>query len=147
MQQGHKCFFGIAGIMTLLAVMSGNVRADIIVPNAQAFSEGNEASEFLTEDPRSTSVRYQQVFAASQFNGPGIITEIAFRPDSLRGAPFTITISNLLISLSTTSKAPDGLSATFADNIGSDETVVFNGDLTLSSADVAGPGGAEHLTS
>ncbi|NIP17252.1 MAG: hypothetical protein GWM87_03150, partial [Xanthomonadales bacterium] len=34
---------------------------------------------------------------------------------------------------------PGSLSLTFADNIGSDNTVVFSGPLTLTSADIGGP--------
>jgi VCBS repeat-containing protein len=70
-----------------------------------------------------------------------MITEIAFRPEAARGTAFSGTLSNVRIGLSTTQKMPDGLNATFADNVGLDETVVFSGNLTLSSADVPGPGG------
>jgi hypothetical protein len=45
------------------------------------------------------------------------------------------------ISLSTTSRAPDNLSATFADNVGVDESVVFSGDLVFTSANDSVPGG------
>jgi hypothetical protein len=113
----------------------------IVVPNALASAEGDFASNFLTDDARATSIRYQQVFAASQFSGAGFITEIAFRPDALLGSSFSATLSNARIALSTTSRIPDGLSASFADNIGIDESVVFSGDLTLSSANSPGPGG------
>ena len=111
----------------------------VVVPNAQTDTEGNEASEFLTGDSRATSVRYQQVFAGSQFGGAGRINRITFRPDSVRGTPFFTTLSNVRISLSTTPKSPDGLSNSFSENIGSDELVVFNGDLPLSSSDLPGP--------
>jgi hypothetical protein len=111
------------------------------VPNAFETAEANEASEFLTGDPRSASVRYQQVFSASQFSQGGSITEIAFRPEAARGTAFSGTLSNVRIALSTTSRMPDGLDESFADNVGLDETVVYNGNLTLSSAGVAGPGG------
>jgi len=70
-----------------------------------------------------------------------LITEIAFRPDALLGSSFSATLSNARIALSTTSRSPDGLSATFADNVGVDESVVFSGDLTLTSANSPGPGG------
>ena len=54
---------------------------------------------------------------------------------------FTTTIADIQISLSTTSKAVDGLSNTFADNVGSDSTTIYSGSLTLSSTNAAGPGG------
>jgi hypothetical protein len=36
--------------------------------------------------------------------------------------------------LSSTSAAPDGLSATFASNVGANDTIVFDGSLSLSSS-------------
>ena len=132
----------ITSLMALIVLTSGQLKADlIVVPNSLSSAEGNEASEFLTGDPRSASVRYQQVFAASQFSGVGTIREIAFRPDAVGGKVFSATLSNVRIGLSTTSSTPDGLSATFAENVGIDETVVFSGNLTLTSSDVPGPGG------
>jgi hypothetical protein len=141
MQRFYKgsCVIWVVG---LLVMSAGQAEAGFItVPNALAAVEGNGVSQFLTGDARATSVRYQQVFAASQFSGAGTITEIAFRPDATFGVPFSATLSNTRIALSTTSRTPDGLSATFANNVGLDEVVVFSGDLTLSSADAPGPGG------
>jgi hypothetical protein len=135
--------FALASSLATFVSTAGLARAEFnVVPNALAAVEGNEASEFLTGNG-APEVRYQQVFAASEFSGPGVITEIAFRPDAVRpsGTAFSTTLPNTRISLSTTSKAPDGLSATFASNIGPDETVVYSGDLPLSSSDTPGPGG------
>ena len=142
MRRTYNFVFAFSSTLALLALSVGPTKADFnVVPNALAAVEGNEASEFLTGDQRAASVRYQQVFAASQFSGTKRITEIAFRPDAIRGSAFSTTLSNTRISLSTTSKAPDGLSATFVSNIGGDETVVYSGDLALSSTNIAGPGG------
>ncbi|MBI5387316.1 MAG: hypothetical protein HZA90_21860 [Verrucomicrobia bacterium] len=78
---------------------------------------------------RNQSVRLQQVYEASDFSGYGfpeegvLITEISFF-----GGPVPIgltTPSNIQINLSTTSKLPDGLSASFAENIGSDDLIVY----------------------
>jgi hypothetical protein len=133
--------FTLAVTLATLASTVGPAVAEFnVVPNALAAVEGNQASEFLTGDG-APAIHYQQVFAASQFSGPGVITELAFRPDAVRGDAFSATLPNTRISLSTTSKVPDGLSATFADNLGPDETVVYNGNLTLSSSDAPGPGG------
>src|SRR5262249_40728325 len=44
------------------------------------------------------------------------------------------TLPDVQVDLSTTSAAPDGLSAIFANNIGADDTVVYSGALPLSSA-------------
>lgn len=57
-------------------------------------------------------------------------------------APTSVTSPGYEIRFSTTSMAPDGLSLTLADNIGSDEAVVYAGALTLSTANTgpaAGP--------
>ena len=126
---------------SLFGVIIAPAHADFdVIPNTLAAAEGNEKSEFLTGNG-APAVHYQQVFAASQFSGPGVITEIAFRPDAVIGQAFSTTLPNTRISLSTTSTMSDGLSATFANNIGPDETVVYSGNLALSSSDTAGPGG------
>ena len=83
---------------------------------------------------RNPNHRSQQVYAGSQF-GTGVVavTQIRFRPDYYYGNAFTATVSNIQINLSTTPRNPDGLSTTFAQNVGIDDTVVFNGALTISS--------------
>jgi hypothetical protein len=85
--------------------------------------------------------RLQEVYAASHFPPqPIVITEIRFRRDSLQ-APFSATIPNLQLNLSTTTKAPDTLSGVFASNIGNDDTIVFSGTLTINSSGSGPPGG------
>jgi hypothetical protein len=138
--------FRLCSVITVLlglVVLAGaeSEAAVVVVPNDLAATEGNGASEFLTGDLIVASIRYQQVFAASQFSGLGAITEITFTPDGVLGTSFSTTLSNARIALSTTSRAPGGLSATFADNVGGDESVVYNGNLTLTSADLPGPNG------
>lgn len=109
----------------------------IVVPNTTTTADGNSAIV------AGVNVRYQQVYASSQFVGPGVIriTEIAFRPDSSFGSSFApVTDHGVRFDLSTTSGAPNGLSLTFDNNVGSDDTIVFNGDWTRSSANSPGPG-------
>ena len=133
----------IAGAMALLVsffLLTGGAYADIIVPSSLADTEGNSNNAF----PFNTgSIRYQQVYDATEFLTAGAsfyIYEIAFRPDGMFGNAFNTTIPGVTINLSTTSKAVNGLSSTFASNIGVDETTVFSGALSLSSADTgAGP--------
>ncbi|MGI9087211.1 MAG: hypothetical protein ACR2HH_05640 [Chthoniobacterales bacterium] len=79
----------------------------------------------------SQPMRYQQVFDAGEFerlnpSGGGVITAIAFRGHG-PGIPFTGTVAQLQVNLSTTTHPPDGLSSIFSDNIGSDDTQVFSG--------------------
>jgi hypothetical protein len=116
----------------------------VVVPNSATTTEGNSNNSYpfdLTEAGLS-SQRYQQVYAASQFGGGGLITQIIFRPDAFAGHAFTSALPDIQIDLSTTSAADDGLSTTFADNVGADDTVVFTrGQLTLSSAFTGPPDG------
>jgi hypothetical protein len=103
----------------------------IVAPNSLAGTEGN--SNLQTD----ANARLQQVYASSQFSalsGPVYITQIAFRPDAPFGHAFTVTNSGLLITLSSTGKAPDGLSPTFAENVGGNASLVYSGPLTVSSA-------------
>jgi len=122
-------------IATLLIVVRPAESATVVVPNAQTAVEGNADNV----SPFSCSVvggsmRYQQVYLGPQV-GSGTITEIRFRQDGGNGAAFgPTTINGITITLSSTSAAPDGLSATFANNVGADVTTVFSGNLTLSSA-------------
>lgn len=109
-------------------------RADatlIVVPNANEVADGasNNAFPFNEGD-----MRYQQVFAAGEFGGlSGFLASIAFRPDETQGGAFSTMGIDTEIRLSHTTAAPTALSTTFADNIGADETLVFDGLLDLSS--------------
>jgi len=136
--------------LILLFAFGAVGRAEIIVPNVLANTEGNGNNNFPFDS--TTPMRYQQVYASSQFPGEGLITQIAFRPDGLVGLAFNVTINDIQIDLSTTAAAPDALSATFASNVGANDTVVYNGALTLSSQDTGPAGGPKdfdiviHLT-
>jgi hypothetical protein len=116
----------------------------VVVPNSAAMTEGdtNNSYPFNITPFGVPSQRYQQVYAASQFGGGGLITQIIFRPDATFGNAFTSTLPDIQIDLSTTSAPDDGLSTTFANNVGSNDTVVFaRGPLTLSSAFTGPPNG------
>lgn len=113
-------------------------QASVVVPNALSGVEGAGGNTFPFDSV--TAQRYQQVYAASQFGGGGLITQVAFRPDGPLGHAFSVTIGSIQIDLSTTLAAPDGLSGTFASNVGLDDTMVFSGSLNLSSA-FTGPSG------
>jgi hypothetical protein len=133
-----------AALITLGAV--GTAQAGTVVaPNSLETTEGkfDNGFPFNIGFFSLSSQRYQQVYAASEFasfSGPQNITQILFRPDEFFGNAFSSTLPNIQINLSTTSKAPDRLSTAFADNIGNDDTVVFSGPLSLSSA-FTGPAG------
>ena len=134
-----------------IAWVTQALHAQLVVPNANELVEGNIRNRFPFFV--NGGQRVQQVMASSQFatlaSGGEFITGMAFRLDNDSGtgpgsgfdAPFSETINDVTISFSTTFAAPDGLSLTFADNIGGDVTTVLNDvDLTLSSSSPAGPG-------
>jgi hypothetical protein len=133
-----------AALITLGAVSTAQA-GTVVAPNSQETTEGNFDNGFPFNIGffSLSSQRYQQVYAASEFasfSEPQNITQILFRPDAFFGSAFSSTLPNIQINLSTTSKAPDRLSTAFADNIGNDDTVVFSGPLSLSSA-FTGPAG------
>lgn len=121
------------GLAMWVALAEGIARADVIVvPNSLQSVEGNSnaANPFVGVGPS----RYQQVYAASQFASlvaPLFITQIAFRSDGLQEGAFSFTIANIQINFSTTPAGPDGLSTTLSNNVGSDDTIVFSGPLSL----------------
>ena len=82
--------------------------------------------------------RYQQVYASDAFSGSGVISinELRFRPRMTN--PFSISLSDVQLALSTTSAAPGGMSNSFADNLGADAVAVYAGALSLSSAGTSG---------
>lgn len=128
-----------AGYALVAVGTMGTAYGAEIVPGNLENIEGNSNNglpfhSFYLEMPSS---RYQQVFAASEFSSlsePFLITQILFRPDATWGKSFSSTLPNVQINFSTTRKAPDGLSRIFAQNIGDDDTLVFQGALSLSSA-------------
>jgi len=123
---------------------AGAVEPTVVVPNSARTTEGdiNNSYPFNITEFGLSSQRYQQVYAASQFGGGGLITQIIFRPDATFGEAFMSTLPDIQIDLSTTSAADDGLSSTYANNVGADDTVVFTrGPLTLSSAFTGPPDG------
>jgi hypothetical protein len=135
-----RSFTSLSLVLANLLLAGAELHADtVVVPSARKTTEGNAENYFPWDlgDLGLHSQRYQQVYAASEFTsfgGPIRITEIAFRPDAYYGNAFQTTLPGVEIHLSTTSKSVDGLSTTFASNIGADETLVFSGTLQLSSS-------------
>jgi len=77
----------------------------------------------------SNTVRFQQIYDAADFveeggSRPFLIQLIAFREDAGRQEGFSSDFPDFQINLSTTSRAVDGLSPIFADNVGSDDRAV-----------------------
>jgi hypothetical protein len=90
----------------------------------------------------------QQVYDASAFTGDisegGWITGVWFVSDSVVGRGWTAALPKVEIMLGTTSKGPDELSATFAENFAIAPTVVRPlGDFVISTG---GPGAAVEIS-
>jgi hypothetical protein len=116
------------------------VGPNVIVPAELATTDKVFGSGTLA----NASHRAQQIYSASQFGtvtGTFLVTELRFRPDHFHGYPFTAVVSNLQINLSTSSRTPESMSRTFAENVGLDDTVVFQGELELRSGFVGPAGG------
>jgi hypothetical protein len=139
-----RALIGLVACGAFVASLSAQAVA-IVLPNALEAVEGNTENSFPFHMAfvSQTQTRYQQLFDSSEFSvlsGPSLLTQIAFRPDSTDGNAFASVLPSIQINFSTTSAEPDGLSATFAENVGADDTIVHSGALALSSADSAGPG-------
>jgi hypothetical protein len=137
----HLFLWG-AVIVPLVLLPTRAEATTVVVPNSLGAAEGNLSNvwPFSSGSP----MRYQQVFGSSEFSafsGPENITGVAFRPDGVHAGAFSYTISNIQINLSTSSAAPDALSSSFAANVGANDTVVFSGSLSLSSAFTGPVGG------
>ena len=115
----------IAGAMPVTA-------ATVVVPNINTNNPGpsNQAFPF-----NEGNMRYQQVFAANQMGGlSGVVTHIRYRVDESAGNPFNSNAIDTEIRLCHTNVNPTAMSTTFANNLGGDLTLVFDGLLNLSSA-------------
>jgi hypothetical protein len=110
---------------------NANLNIGFVAPNYAATNQIFDDSEAIF----TTVLREQTVYSASEFPAyPIIITEIRWRPDAIAGGPITTTISNIQFSLSTTTNRPDHLNSTFAQNSGSDNTLVFSGAMNVASS-------------
>jgi len=125
------CFAAPASVLSLLLCAP---LAAQVVPNSLEDVAGNSNLGILQGVSRPT--RYQQVYAGAEVNS-GIITSIYLRQDEEFGtSAATCTWTNATVILSSTTVAVDALSTTFADNLGADATIVFQGDLVVSNTDI-----------
>jgi hypothetical protein len=131
--------FGVVTSRTATVVVR-DLRA-FILPAAAASSEGGFASTSLRD-----VIRWQNIYGGSSFPaGPILIRELRFRPSASDGFPFTATISDLQISLSSTIAQPDALSTDLAQNAGTNDTVVFAGSVGIRSDFQGPPGGPKNF--
>jgi hypothetical protein len=122
-----------AAIISFLVTFAAPVLGaeSVVVPNIMATADSQFGSGIL----KASNYHAQAVYSAANFpEDIGlVITELRFRPDYFHGRAFTTTVQNIQFNLSTTTRNPESLSSTFANNVGPDDTVVFNGPLTISS--------------
>ncbi len=108
------------------------IASTVVIPNINENQPGpsNQAFPF-----NEGTMRYQQVYAADQFQGlTGVVTQVAYRVDESAGGPFVSNAIDTEIRLCHTTAGPNNMSLNFADNLGSDVTLVFDGFLNLSSS-------------
>ncbi len=117
--------------------------SSIVVPNASATTAGNDNSGLPAD--YFFYIRSQTVVDPDQFSsitGPVYITGMAFRAAPGMGslnleASGSISLSTSLTYANTTGHP--GLSLTFANNVGPDNTLVFSGSAALTGPGCAGP--------
>jgi hypothetical protein len=119
---GHEYGSGLK-IQASVDSVASNTNLSLVVPEAaRDHDSGGGADDF-----RSV-MRIQECYGGSNFpQQPITIRELRFRPSAAVGAAFSATISNIQINLSTTTRNPENLSATFASNVGPDNTVIVDG--------------------
>src|SRR5438046_8221534 len=101
-----------------------------VVPAASSNVDGNTYSFVGPMQQYPYTMRYQQVYAGSEFGsltnfGGGWVLNILFRGDATNGTQLGIYMPSAQVNLSTTQRGPDELSPVFSDNVGTDDTVVF----------------------
>lgn len=124
----------------VLACASSANAAFLVVPPSSVTTLGGFQSPAPLRRGGTGGAHNQQVETASLFkgiSGPITITSLSLRPTASFFAPL-ISVSDVRISLSTTQRGDETsaqtLSATFADNVGPDNTVVYSGPLTLTTS-------------
>ncbi len=110
------------------------------VPSALENVEGNggNAWPFHIGQFGQPSMRYQQIYSASEFAGGGLIDEVRFRRN-IGAAPFSNVLIDAKISLGYAATTVASASPVFAENIGAGYVTVFDGQMTLSSTGTGSP--------
>jgi hypothetical protein len=125
----------VGALALALAAGSSHAAIAIVVVPDEAFDtpgNGGSTDPFGATAECTDGMRFQQILEGDVVGG-GNISGLAFRLDDGESALGPVTYGDTTIKLSTTSRTPGSMSKTFSDNIGSDETLVFDGDLTVSA--------------
>ena len=123
-----------------------------VAPNVNTVLPGNSQGPTPFNYYGSSGSRNQTVYPAGDFaalGGPQSITDIKFRPyPGSAGSFFTassFSISNVIITLSTTNRTEAGLNAlstTYSDNVGANVKTVYTGPITMTTTTTDALGGA-----
>ena len=154
-------FAACAGLaVTWVAASAGMAGAATVVsPNAFSNTVGGGGGGLPGPIPNNygtTGNRFQEVYNASEFTALGTaeaITSIAFRA---RPSPFpgaignSVTVSNIVVTLSTTARtadfnSPTFISNTFALNVGPDVKTVYSGPVTFTTPGMVGTTGFDYV--
>lgn len=103
----------------------------MVAPNQTFDQVAGLQAPFLIPSSAFPSVRYQQIYGASDFTrlgSPVQISDLSFA--RVPGSPgIDVNLQSIEVRLSTTTSPVDHPSSTFAQNVGADEKVVFSGAL------------------
>ena len=112
----------------------------IAVPSEFADSEAPDVGDNLPSD-----YRMQQLYLADEFEslppGKSLITRARWRTDGNLDVPQTVTADQWIARMSTTPKGLNNLDQQFSENLGSDDTVVYDGPVEWQITDADPVGG------
>lgn len=133
LETGLEGFYSVQVSNVYGSVMSSSaaLSVQLVIPNYALNYQANDNYE----NTFANGLRIQTIYGASEFPSfPIIIRELRWRPDTSVGGPLTDNIPDIQINLSTTEISVDQMDFTFANNVGSDNTVVYSGAATLSTS-------------
>ena len=117
--------FSVVALVLSLSVFAPAARAAGFIIGLPAYTNNGNSFPFGS----AYSGEYQQVYTSSAFSGPVKITNIEFFNTAYNSGATAMNSGNWAISLSTTSADWNTLSGTYASNIGTNNTLVFSGNL------------------
>jgi hypothetical protein len=123
-----------AWVIPVLGQSQPGFAVHFVVPSGSSNVDGNTYSFAGPAVNQPQTIRYQQLYSASEFAyltnfGGGWLLDIFFRGDSTNGMGLGVYMPSLQVNLSTSKEAPNELSPTFSKNVGMDDTIVFSGRL------------------
>lgn len=121
--------FSAALAGAVLAQATWSQTTSVVIPAAQATTLGNTSSMFPFS--YTNYVRFQQVIGTPHFSGPTQLYGMALRSRTNVLAVPEVQNQGMTVTLSDSLKAPGSLDATYANNVGPNATVVFNGTFNI----------------